>query len=103
MKYFYINFIAFTFLGISFLFSQEFELKLIISDSQNKKPLESVSVLINTLSGGGITNLEGVFKKSLPAKQYKVSLEYLGYSNKQFIVNLNKNITLEIEMEILRQ
>ena len=103
MKYFNVKFIVFTFWGISFLFSQEFELKLIISDSQSKEPLESVSVLINTLSGGGITDLEGVFKKSLPAKQYKVSLEYLGYSNKQFIVNLNNNITLEIEMEVFEE
>ena len=103
MKYFCVKFIAFTFLKISFIFSQEFELKLILSDSETKEPLQSVNVLINTFSGGGITDSDGIFKKSLPAKQYKVSLEYLGYANKQFSVNLNNNTTLRIEMEVFEE
>jgi len=89
---------------ISFIsIAQEYELKLLVLDSENEKPLESVSVLIDTSKGGGITDLKGVFKIKLPSRDYKLSLEYLGYANEELFISLNKNISLVVKMEVFEE
>ena len=83
--------------------AQEYELKLTVVDLENDKPLESVNVLINASKGGGITDSKGVFKIKLPFRDYKLSLEYLGYANEELFVSLNKNINIVVKMEVFEE
>ena len=97
------NFFLFTVL-ISFIsIAQEFELKLLVLDSENDMPLESVNVLLDSSKGGGITDLKGIFKIKLPSRDYKLSLEYLGYANEELFISLNKNLSLVVKMEVFEE
>ena len=99
----FFSFFLFTLL-ISFIsIAQEYELKLLVLDSENDKPLESVNILLDTSKGGGITNSKGVFKIKLPSRDYKLSLEYLGYANEELVISLNKNISLVVKMEVFEE
>ena len=99
----FFSFFLFTLL-ISFIsIAQEYELKLLVLDSENDKPLESVNILLDTSKGGGITNSKGVFKIKLPSRDYKLSLEYLGYANEELFISLNKNISLVVKMEVFEE
>ena len=99
----FFSFFLFTLL-ISFIsIAQEYELKLLVLDSENQNPLESVNIIIDTSKGGGITNSKGVFKIKLPPRDYKLSLEYLGYANEELFISLNKDISLVVKMEVFEE
>ena len=52
----FFSFFLFTLL-ISFISkAQEYELELVVLDSENEIPLESVNILIDSPKGGGITD-----------------------------------------------
>jgi len=91
------------FLGTISLMAQEYDLTLSVTDSETGEPLSSVTVLINSWRGGGITNSEGIFSISLPAKEHTLFLEYLGYKNEQLIVDLNKDISLSVKMNVFEE
>ena len=93
----------FLFLTSFISIAQEYELKLTVVDLENNKPLESVNVLIDTSKGGGITDSKGVFKIKLPSRDYKLSLEYLGYANEELFISLNKNISIVVKMEVFEE
>ena len=97
------NFFLFTFLLSLFSIAQEYELELSVFDSENDMPLESVNILIDSSKGGGITDSKGIFKIKLPSRDYKLSLEYLGYANEELYINLNKNISLVVKMEVFEE
>ena len=82
------NFFLFTFLVSLFSIAQEYELELSVFDSENDMPLESVNILIDSSKGGGITDSKGIFKIKLPSRDYKLSLEYLGYANEELYICL---------------
>ena len=99
----FFSFFLFTLL-ISFISkAQEYELELVVLDSENEIPLESVNILIDSPKGGGITDSKGVFKIKLPSRDYKLSLEYLGYANEELFITLNKDISLVVKMEVFEE
>ena len=99
----FFSFFLFTLL-ISFISkAQEYELELVVLDSENEIPLESVNILIDSPKGGGITDSKGVFKIKLPSRDYKLSLEYLGYANEELFISLNKNVSLVVKMEVFEE
>jgi len=97
------NKIFYLFLTSFISIAQEYELKLTVVDLENDNPLESVNVLIDTSKGGGITDSKGVFKIKLPSRDYKLSLEYLGYANEELFISLNKNISIVVKMEVFEE
>ena len=97
------NFFLFSFLVSLFSIAQEYELELLVLDSENEIPLESVNILIDSPKGGGITDSKGVFKIKLPSRDYKLSLEYLGYANEELFITLNKDISLVVKMEVFEE
>ena len=68
----FFSFFLFTVL-ISFISkAQEYELELVVLDSENEIPLESVNILIDSPKGGGITDSKGVFKIKLPSVKSEI-------------------------------
>ncbi|MEK9613929.1 MAG: TonB-dependent receptor [Flavobacteriaceae bacterium] len=92
-----------TFLWVGSLSAQEFSITLLVSDSENEDPLEGVTVLIESCRCGGITNSSGIFSKQLKEGNYSLSLEYLGYGSKEIQVDLTKNQTLSVSMEVVEE
>ena len=86
------NFFLFSFLVSLFSAAQEYELELLVLDSENEIPLETVNILIDSPRGGGITNSEGVFKIKLPSREYKLSLA----KSKNYDLNQDKFVNEEI-------
>ena len=99
----FLNLFVFTFFLSLFSLAQEYELKLLVLDSEDDTPLESVNILIDSSKGGGITDSKGVFKIKLPSRDYKLSLEYLGYANEELFITLSKNISLVVKMEVFEE
>ena len=67
-----------------------------VSDSFSKETLLGVTILIDELNTGTVTNSYGFYSISLPPGTYKLTVQYLGYETLQFSVSLNKNITKNI-------
>ena len=99
----FLNLFVFTFFVSLFSLAQEYELELLVLDSDDDMPLESVNILIDSSKGGGITDSKGVFKIKLPSRDYKLSLEYLGYANEELFITLSKNISLVVKMEVFEE
>jgi len=97
------KFFLFVFLASFISVAQEYELKLLVKDSENDEPLESVNILIDRWKGGGVTDSKGVFKIKLPSRDYKLSLEYLGYANKELRISLSQDLSLEVKMEVFEE
>ena len=98
-----LNFILCFILSLVFirsLFAQEFSLTLSVFDSGSSEPLYGVTVLLDPCNCGGITNTSGIFSKRLETNSYKLSVEYLGYKKENLTVSLNKNINLNLFMQI---
>jgi outer membrane receptor protein involved in Fe transport len=83
-----------------------------VIDSETKQPLEYATIAFfnkqeNKIVTGGITDIKGNFKISVPAGMHDISIEYISYKTKTIpnkkITN-NENIgtfSLEIDMESL--
>lgn len=81
-------------------FAQEYSLTLTVTDKESSEPLYGVTVLIDPCACGGITNGSGIFTKRLESKEYNVSIEYLGYRKETLRINLTKNQSINISMEV---
>jgi len=103
MKETFNHFFVYILMLSSSLMAQEYDLTLSVTDFETGEPLSSLTVLINSLGGGGITNSKGIFSISLPAKEYTLSLEYTGYRIKQLIIDLNKDTSVSVKMNVFKE
>lgn len=82
------------------IFAQEFFLTLSIIDADSSDPLYGVTVLLDPCNCGGITNQSGIFSKRVKANTYSLTIDYLGYRKENLVVKVNKNINLDLSMEV---
>ena len=62
-----------------------------VSDSLSKETLLGVTILIQELNTGTLTNNYGFYSISVPPGDYTISVQYLGYQTLQFPVSLTEN------------
>jgi len=94
-----INILAITtFLTLS-VFAQKFTLSGRVKDAANGETLIGASILIKG-GGGAVTNEYGFYSITLEAGSYEITYKYLGYETVVENVNLNKEITRNIELGI---
>lgn len=62
-----------------------------VSDSLSKETLLGVTILIQELNTGTVTNNYGFYSISVPPGDYTISVQYLGYQTLQFPVSLTEN------------
>lgn len=66
----------------------------------NKIALAYASVYVEELQSGTSTNVEGFYRVELPAGEYHLKFQYLGYQSVQKTINVGDNyVQLDIEMQ----
>lgn len=90
-----------TFLGSAFLAQAQnkFTINGYIKDSGNGEELIGVNVYIPVLKAGTTTNAYGFYSLTAPQGQYEIQVSYIGYQVQTFTVDLNQNISKNIEMQ----
>ena len=75
-----------------------FKLEINITNSKNKLPLQDVTVIIDQINSGGITDKNGIFSIKLNEGLYNVRFLFLGFSEVSETVILNRDTLLKIEL-----
>ena len=80
-------------------FAQEkFTLSGTISNQENNETLIGVNVIFPELKTGTVTNEYGFYSITLPAGTYNLAISYLGFSDINQTITLDKNITLDFKL-----
>ncbi|MBL3655260.1 TonB-dependent receptor [Fulvivirga sediminis] len=69
-----------------------------ITDVQNGEELIGVTVYVNSLKTGTVTNVYGFYALSLPAGSYEITYSSVGYQPQVKQVNLNSDTELNLEL-----
>ena len=96
MKSLYTLLCAMTFLSVT----AQNSVSGIITDAEDKEPLEQVSVYFPELSQGAVTNSRGEFQiNNLPAGNYKIIASFIGYLTYSKAILIDKGINhLEFQL-----
>jgi hypothetical protein len=78
---------------------QKFTLSGYLKDASNGEELIGASVYVKELANGANTNLYGFYSLSLPSGTYTVTFSYLGFTSQTKVIDLRKNLTLNIELQ----
>ena len=71
-----------------------------VKDTSNGEMLIGASVFVKDSYTGTVTNSYGFYSLSLRPDKYTIVYQYLGYNSKEIPVDLNKDISVNIELEI---
>lgn len=78
-----------------------FVVKGTIIDASTKEPLIGVSIFIESLNKGAITDFNGNYELSLPEGKYSMRISYVGYREiLEEDVFLNKDLVVDFEMSV---
>ncbi len=69
-----------------------------IKDAENGEELIGVTVYVQELSSGTVTNVYGFYALSLPKGRYSISFSSIGYQTHTQQLDLNKDLELNIEL-----
>ena len=70
-----------------------------IIDKVSGQDLSGANVFETTTEEGTSTNVEGEYSLLLPEGNYKLKVSYIGYNSIEREVYLNKNITIDFQLE----
>ncbi|MEO1049995.1 MAG: TonB-dependent receptor [Bacteroidota bacterium] len=75
-----------------------------VKDIENGEELIGVTVYVNELKTGTITNVYGFYSLTLPAGSYNITFSYIGYQTTVKTVDLtaNQSLNLELPPEVVR-
>lgn len=76
-----------------------FTLSGYIRDQASGEMLVGVTIYCNELKTGSVTNVYGFYSLSLPPGKYNINYSYIGYQSELKAVELNKNQTINIDLE----
>ena len=91
--------LLFLLLSLSSLFAQEHTLSGKLSDKSNGETLYGVSVYLNGKSIGTTSNEYGFYSLSLQEGSYTVIYSFLGFNTIEKEIELNKDVTFNLELE----
>lgn len=74
-----------------------------VTDSENGENLIGASIYIEELRSGTVTNHYGFYSLSPLSGSYNLVVSYIGYTTERIAVELDRNITLEIELKPRRE
>lgn len=69
-----------------------------VKDAESGEALIGATISVKTLNSGTAANQYGFYSVSLKSTSYVIEFRYLGYQTIQKTINLNKDITLNIEL-----
>ncbi len=97
MKYIIIILLFFTSFS---LFAQKYTISGYIRDANSGEDLIGANLFVKEILKGAITNKYGFYSLTLPAKKYSLRVSYIGYQNDTIEIALDKNITLNIDLQV---
>ncbi|MGI9542115.1 MAG: TonB-dependent receptor, partial [Cyclobacteriaceae bacterium] len=106
MKLFFLPLIIFGFYlpslaqVISPIEGEKFTINGYVKDHSNGEELIGATVYIKELETGAITNAYGFYSLTLPVGTYTLLYTYIGHQTMVEVINLNKDISLNIELPV---
>ena len=88
-------------LSVHILYAQElwFSVYGTVSDQRTGENLVGATVIIEGMKNtGAVTNAYGYYSILVPQGQYKLRIQYIGYDNKEFYVNVHDNKLVDIDL-----
>ena len=79
--------------------AQRYTISGYVRDSSNGEILIGANVFIKDSYTGTVTNSYGFYSLSLKSDKYTLVYQYLGYNSKEIPVDLNKDISVNVELE----
>ena len=73
-----------------------------VRDQSNGEVLTGVTVYCTDTKSGAVTNLYGFYSLSLNPGKYTIRYTYIGFVTQEKVILLDKNITLDINLEMLQ-
>lgn len=70
-----------------------------VKDASNGEELIGVTVYVEQLQSGVVTNAYGFYSLTLPPGEYTVSYSYVGYQTESQTINLTTNQTLNMQLQ----
>ncbi|WP_413997618.1 TonB-dependent receptor [Flavobacterium sp. W1B] len=81
------------------VFSQEkFTLSGTITDAKSNETLIGVNIIIPELKTGATTNEYGFYSITLPKENYRIKIQYLGYTSVEKTIDLNQNTKYNVAL-----
>lgn len=93
--------IIFILSATNFMYAQVHTLSFQIRDNVTNRPFENVQITLTPCSCGGVTDVNGEFKITLPEKTYDVKVSFIGFKTleKEILLNQNKTLRLTLSEE----
>lgn len=77
---------------------QKYTISGFVNDNENGESLIGVNVIVKEKLVGTTSNTYGFYSLTLPEGSYEISFTYIGYETFKQSVNLNKNISLNVDL-----
>jgi len=72
-----------------------------VRDQSNGEILTGVTVFCDETKSGAVTNLYGFYSLSLVPGKYTINFSYVGFVSQQKIIQLDQNLTLDINLQMV--
>lgn len=89
-----------SFFVFSSLFAQDFTLSGYLKDASTGEDLIGSTVFVKELGIGSSANIYGFYSLTLPKGEYTLEYSFIGYNTFVKKVSLNKNLRIDIELEV---
>ena len=77
---------------------QKYTISGFVNDNENGESLIGVNVIVKEKLVGTTSNTYGFYSLTLPEGSYEISFTYIGFETLKQSVNLNKNISLNVDL-----
>jgi hypothetical protein len=77
---------------------QKYTVSGYIKDAGNGEDLIGATVFIKEISNGTIANVYGFYSITLPVGNYNITYSYVGYTDVNKLIELNKDIRFDLEL-----
>ena len=98
LRWFYVVVLAVLSVHVQAQATPKFSISGYVKDAADGESLMAASVYVVELGKGSTTNEYGFYSITLPQGKYTLRVTYVGYSNKEYTVDLNKDTRLNIEL-----
>ena len=80
--------------------TKKYSVNGIIKDKNTGETLPYSSIIVENESAGTISNKYGFYSITLPEGTHTIIFKYIGYTSHEMVINLDKNQTINIDLEL---
>ena len=90
---------ALALLCLSAAAQQKYTISGYVKDAANGEDLIGVTVYVQELKTGAVTNQYGFYSLTLPQDTYTLSFRYIGYASQQVVLDLSQSRSLNVQLQ----